>query len=154
MRIPALGPRGEGWVVLQTTAFLATAAAAVSGPYWHHTGFRIAGWILIAAGLALVTAGRWALKESFTVLPRPHGRAAFRSGGIYRYVRHPMYGGLLLLMPGIALIRSWVVFIPIAALALIFTLKSMREEDWLTERYPEYAEYRRATRRRFIPFVL
>jgi protein-S-isoprenylcysteine O-methyltransferase Ste14 len=32
-------------------------------------------------------------------------------------------------------------------------LKSRREEQWLAERHADYADYRRRTRRRFIPFV-
>jgi protein-S-isoprenylcysteine O-methyltransferase Ste14 len=39
-------------------------------------------------------------------------------------------------------------------LALVFWLKSIREEAWLAGRYPDYAAYRQATRRRFIPWII
>ena len=40
-----------------------------------------------------------------------------------------------------------------AVLVLFVELKSRREEQWLAERYPGYADYRRRTPRRFVPFV-
>jgi protein-S-isoprenylcysteine O-methyltransferase Ste14 len=55
---------------------------------------------------------------------------------------------------GLSLHRSPLVFAPAAVLAAVFYFKSMREEAWLTERYPDYAHYRRATPRRFIPRVV
>jgi protein-S-isoprenylcysteine O-methyltransferase Ste14 len=46
------------------------------------------------------------------------------------------------------------VFAPTAALGAVFLLKSMREEAWLAARYPDYAGYRRATPRRFVPWIV
>jgi protein-S-isoprenylcysteine O-methyltransferase Ste14 len=43
---------------------------------------------------------------------------------------------------------------PLTVLAIVFWLKSIREEVWLTERYPDYAAYRRETPRRFIPWLV
>ncbi len=40
-----------------------------------------------------------------------------------------------------------------AVLVVFVELKSRREEQWLTERHPDYADYRRRTPRRFIPYV-
>ncbi|HEY4347956.1 MAG TPA: hypothetical protein VGM80_10230, partial [Gaiellaceae bacterium] len=56
---------------------------------------------------------------------------------------------LLLAGVGLALHRSPLVFAPLALLAVVFWLKSIREEAWLTERYPDYPAYRRATPNRF-----
>jgi protein-S-isoprenylcysteine O-methyltransferase Ste14 len=38
-------------------------------------------------------------------------------------------------------------------LLVVVWLKSIREEAWLVERYPEYAEYRSRTRRFFPRFI-
>jgi protein-S-isoprenylcysteine O-methyltransferase Ste14 len=40
-----------------------------------------------------------------------------------------------------------------AALALFFALKSRHEEERLVDAYPGYADYRRRTRRRILPFL-
>jgi protein-S-isoprenylcysteine O-methyltransferase Ste14 len=110
--------------------------------------------VLEAAGLALAVAARVELGRSFTVLPRPRERATLRRHGVYAHARHPIYGGLLLLLVGVALHRSALVFLPTAVLAGVFIFKSVREEAWLAERFPEYAEYRRSTPRRFVPWLV
>jgi len=46
------------------------------------------------------------------------------------------------------------VLVPTVLLAGVFELKSRREELWLAERYPEYPDYRAATPRRFVPWVI
>ena len=154
---PALGRRGEGWVVLQSIVILAAVACAVVGPGWPDGGerwLRIAGFLLEAVGIAMFVVSRVTLGPSFTPLPRPRDSSTLRTTGIYAHVRHPVYGALLIAGLGLSLHRSPLVFVPTAVLAVVFWLKSIREEAWLTERYPEYPDYRRATPRRFIPWVV
>jgi protein-S-isoprenylcysteine O-methyltransferase Ste14 len=154
---PALGRRGEGWVVLQSIIIAAAVACAVVGPGWPRGGepwLRIAGFVLEAAGAGMFVVSRITLGPSFTPLPRPRDRATLRSTGIYARARHPVYGGLLVAALGLTLQRSPLVLAPTAVLALVFWLKSIREEAWLTERYPEYPAYRRATPRRFVPWLV
>jgi hypothetical protein len=81
-------------------------------------------------------------------------RSTLRTTGIYAGARHPFYGGLLILLLGLSFHRSPLVLAPTALLAGILWLKSIREEAWLAERYPEYGAYRRATSRRFIPWIV
>jgi hypothetical protein len=64
----------------------------------------------------------------------------------------PHSGHVFLL--GLSLHRSPLVLVPTAVLALVFWLKSIREEAGLTERYPDYPAYRQATPRRFIPWII
>jgi protein-S-isoprenylcysteine O-methyltransferase Ste14 len=154
---PALGRRGEGWVVLQSIVIVAVAACAIFGPSWPHSvapWLRIAGFALEAAGAAMCISSRITLGRSFTVLPRPRDDSTLRSTGIYARARHPVYGGLLVLGLGLSLHRSPLVLAPVALLAVVFWLKSIREEAWLSERYPDYPAYRRATPRRFIPWLI
>ena len=156
-RVPALGPRGEGWVVLQSVLLVAVVACAVAGPHWPSAvepALRIIGLVLEGLGGALALAARFALGTSFTVLPRPRPRATLRRHGVYARARHPVYGGLVLVGIGLSLHRSPLVFLPTALLAVVFLLKSMREEVWLSARFPEYREYRRETPRRFIPWIV
>jgi protein-S-isoprenylcysteine O-methyltransferase Ste14 len=132
-------------------------ACAILGPRWPHGAepwLRITGSIVEAAGLALVVAGRIALGRSFTPLPRPRQRGTLRRSGVYAYVRHPIYGGLLVAGIGLALHHSALVFLPAAVLSAVFLFKSMREEAWLAGRYPDYDAYRRATQHRFVPWLV
>jgi len=104
--------------------------------------------------VAALVVSRIALGQSFTPLPRPRERATLRTTGIYARVRHPVYGGVLVAGVGLSLHRSPLVFVPTAVLAVVFWLKSIREERWLSERYADYAAYRGATRYRFIPWII
>jgi protein-S-isoprenylcysteine O-methyltransferase Ste14 len=154
---PALGRRGEGWVVLQSIVIVAAVACAVVGPRWPHGGepwLRLVGFALEAAGAGILIVSRITLGRSFTPLPRPRNRSTLRSTGIYARARHPIYGGLLVAGLGLSLHRSPLVLAPTASLAIVFWLKSIREEAWLAERFPQYPAYRQATPRRFIPWII
>jgi protein-S-isoprenylcysteine O-methyltransferase Ste14 len=64
-----------------------------------------------------------------------------------------MYAGSLLAAAGWALVRhGWLTLAYTALLFVLFDLKARREEKWLLETYPDYAEYQRRVRR-LIPFV-
>jgi protein-S-isoprenylcysteine O-methyltransferase Ste14 len=155
--VPALGPRGEGWVIVQFLVFGAIAACGFLGTDWSggtERSLQVVGLALEAGGVLLGALGIRALGSSFTPLPRPRGHAGLRGDGIYRLVRHPIYGGVIVLAVGWSLYSSPLALVPTAVLIAVFELKSRREEAWLTERYPEYTDYRAATRRRFIPWVI
>jgi len=118
-------------------------------------GLRVAGLLIFAAGLALAVAGRlqlgenWANLEDYSVLP---DQRLVRQG-VYRFVRHPIYGGDLLLLTGLQLaVNSWLVLLvlPIAAVVL---RQARREEAILVESFPGYREYRQRTRM-LVPFLL
>lgn len=157
MNPPALGRRGEGWVVLQSIVLVAMVACAVVGPRWPPSvqpWLRTFGFVLEAASAGMLILSRITLGRAFTPLPRPRDRSTLRSTGIYARARHPLYGGLLVFGLGLSLHRSPLVLAPTAVLAVVFWLKSIREEAWLAERYPEYPAYRRATPNRFIPWII
>ena len=154
---PALGRRGEGWVVLQSIVIVAAVACAVIGPSWANDSeswLRVIGFVLEAAGAGILIVSRITLGRSFAPMPRPRDRSTLRTTGIYAGARHPIYGGLLVLLLGLSFHRSPLVLAPTALLAGIFWLKSIREEGWLAERYPEYDAYRQATPQRFIPWIV
>jgi len=73
---------------------------------------RTVGLLIYLGGLALAIAGRlglgsnWVDLEDSRVLPRH----AVVSSGIYRFIRHPIYTGDLLLLAGLQLaLNSWLV---------------------------------------------
>jgi protein-S-isoprenylcysteine O-methyltransferase Ste14 len=155
-RLPELGPRGEGWLVLQLLLGAAIAGCGFVGVYWPgsvESFFGILGLLIGGAGVLLVVLGVLSLGRSFTPLPRPHARTRLRQGGIFRLVRHPVYGGAVLVGLGWSLAAAPLGLVPTALLAVLFDLKARREEAWLIERFPDYAAYRVRTRRRFVPWL-
>jgi protein-S-isoprenylcysteine O-methyltransferase Ste14 len=125
----------------------------VSWPDVASVPLLAAGTALAALGCALAVAGAAALGRSLTPFPRPHAHATLRRRGVLRLVRHPIYGGGLLIALGWSLAAAPLGVAVTAALAVFFAGKSRREEAWLAERYPDYAAYRERTPRRLVPWV-
>ena len=160
-RIPALGPRGEGWLALQLVLIVLITVAGFLPPSNYELDapdadpVRIPGRIVLLAGLGLIAWSSTILRArgSFAALPRPRSSGVLVESGPYRLVRHPLYAGLVLTGIGAGLIRlSWLEFVLTGALFVVLDLKRRREEGWLLERYPGYAAYRRRTKA-LIPFV-
>ena len=155
-RLPEFGPRGEGWVALQLLLGAAIAGGGFVGVYWPgslESFLGVLGLLIAVAGALLVVLGVLSLGSSFTPLPRPRARTRLRQGGIFRLVRHPVYGGAILIGLGWSLADAPLGLLPTLLLAVLFDLKARREEDWLIERFPEYAAYRTRTPRRFVPWL-
>ena len=140
LRLPDLGSRGEGWVMLQLGVFAVVIAAGFVGPSWDGPIRAVlagVGLVLVAAGAALCVRGIADIRAHITPFPRPGDRAELMQGGAFGIVRHPIYGGLLLGSVGLSLLAaSPASLVATAATALVLVLKSLREEAWLVRRYP------------------
>jgi protein-S-isoprenylcysteine O-methyltransferase Ste14 len=138
-----------GFLVAQTLLLNVLPISARPRP------LRMVGLFLYLSGLMVAIAGRlglgnnWVDLEDSQVLP-DH---AVVSSGIYRYIRHPIYTGDLLLLAGLQLaLNSWLV-LGVLAPALIVFRRALVEERQLDQALPDYADYRARTKR-FIPFVV
>ena len=154
--LPRLGPRGEGWVAIQLALIVLVPLSALTGVYWPERvagAFTVVGIVLILIGLLLLLLAfaRLTLARAMTVFPRPREHAALSERGVYRLVRHPIYGGLILMALGASLVESPLALIPAGLLAVVVDIKARLEEEWLVERQPGYAAYRERTPRRFVP---
>lgn len=156
MTLPNLGRRGEGWVVAQSMIGLLIIVAGIVGEGWPSSvraPLLIAGIATALAGVVLFVAGVKALGTSLTPYPAPTESSTFREVGVYRFVRHPIYGGVLLMTLGWSLARSPLALAATAVLLILLELKSRHEEAMLVARYPAYEAYRMRVRWRFVPKV-
>jgi protein-S-isoprenylcysteine O-methyltransferase Ste14 len=156
-RIPALGPRGEGWLALQLVLLAAIALGAIYIRSTVDGGLErmamLVGGMLLAIGIAVFVLGVAALGNSLSPLPAPKESAALVDRGIYRLVRHPIYSGLILAATGGSIYAVSVAALALtAALAVVLDLKSRREEEWLRERFVGYAAYAARTKK-FVPGI-
>jgi protein-S-isoprenylcysteine O-methyltransferase Ste14 len=113
------------------------------------------GLLVYTTGLLIAVAARIQLGRNWSDIEAAQLRRdhAVISNGLYRYIRHPIYTGDLLLLAGLELaLNSWLV-LGAAALAIVVSRRAAREERDLTRGLPAYAAYCRRTKR-FIPFVL
>lgn len=124
---------GVPWVAAQ--AGTADAAGAT----------RWVGGALIAVGLGTLWAGIATLGRNLTPATQPLPEGTLVTHGIYRVVRHPIYTGISVALAGYGVLRGgWWIGAAVFAVALAyFEGKARVEERWMTERAPEYAEYRR-----------
>jgi len=118
-------------------------------------GLAVAGAVVTAIGLAVTVwarvhlAGNWSatvtIKENHTLV----------RDGPYRYVRHPIYAGILLAIVGTAMAgNEWRVVLAVAIAVAAVWRKLRLEERWLTETFgEEYRRYRKEVRA-LIPFVI
>ena len=154
--LPALGRRGGGWVALQGVIFVLAAMAGWFGTRWPlpaRSWLWGVGGVLLVAGVALLLAGGAGLGKQLTPFPRPVDTGELREGGVYGLVRHPIYGGVLLLLLGWALGSSPVALLPFALAVVFFEAKRRREELWLQAKYVGYPSYRERVPRSFVPFL-
>jgi protein-S-isoprenylcysteine O-methyltransferase Ste14 len=154
VRLPDLGPRGEGWVAGQLALYALAAWTGLRGPPWpaRLRGPRRAAALLLGGlGAALLLAGSAELRGALTPNPRPRDGAGLRDHGAFRIVRHPIYSGVVVGALGWTLWLSPAALVPAFATGLWLDLKSRREEEWLAESYPEYAAYRTRVPHRFLP---
>jgi protein-S-isoprenylcysteine O-methyltransferase Ste14 len=153
-RLPTLGTRGEGWVLIQSALLSAVIATGIFGASWPERlrYARLAAAATFGAvGISLVVTGGVSLGRQLTPLPRPHARSVLKRTGIYSRVRHPIYGGVILIAFAWSFLMSPWALIPSATVPILFTLKAKLEEAWLTERFPDYPNYARRVRHRFVP---
>ena len=148
------GTRGEWWVVGQ---FVLMAAVVFAPAGWRWTASRgvwiAPGILLVALGLGLAARGMLDLGTSLSPFPQPRHRAALVQTGTFAYVRHPIYGGVIVAALGWALWRTSGLHLLLAvALASYLDAKGRHEEMLLLERYPDYAVYRTRTKR-LIPWL-
>jgi len=146
--------RGGLWVLGQ---FALMAGVAVSGWFWRHQWSSRLVLVLAVVVLVLAAAvglcGAIALGRNLTPFPRPDSRAVLVRHGVYGVVRHPLYASVLLGALGWALAWASGPALALAvALGLFFKAKADREEQWLRERFPEYADYARRVRQ-LIPWI-
>jgi protein-S-isoprenylcysteine O-methyltransferase Ste14 len=112
-------------------------------------------WLAVElAGLAMGLHAVWIMRWSrWQVFPEVREGACLIQHGIYRRIRHPMYLALLLVTGSVtATLPSPDRLLVFAALCVVLHLKMNIEEHVLQQHFPEYAAYRKATRR-LIPFL-
>jgi protein-S-isoprenylcysteine O-methyltransferase Ste14 len=94
-----------------------------------------------------------ALGRNLTPFPKPIEGGELVTHGPYRFVRHPIYAGLIFGTLGWALFRANLLGLALAVLLFIFfDLKSRREERWLCEAYPDYEAYQQRVKK-LVPWV-
>jgi protein-S-isoprenylcysteine O-methyltransferase Ste14 len=140
-----------------TALFFAAAPGVVAGAVpWALTGWRLAGdlpaWLRVVGGAVTFVAAvllvhsfaRFVIEGSGTPAP-PAPTERLVVGGLYRYVRNPMYLAVLGAVLGQALLLGQAVLVAYAVVLLAAVVSFVRwyEEPTLSERFgPAYDDHR------------
>jgi protein-S-isoprenylcysteine O-methyltransferase Ste14 len=151
--------RGTGWVVAQGVIFVFFLIAVVFGDTVEDIPglifAQIVGLIIAISGAAVSV---WALLQHgwhVSPFPKPLDGAHLVDTGPYRYVRHPMYTGIVIFTLGVGLAyANPVVLLSSVTFLVFFTAKTGREEEMLIARLDGYRVYRSNVPWRIIPFVV
>jgi|SRR3989338_8684082 len=118
--------------------------------------FQIAGLILILIGMSVSIAGRIVLDTNWTNAHQYQIKKNHQlvTGGIYKYIRHPIYTGIIFTGTGAELVASSNLFLPAFLLTLGWSyLQARKEEKLLTSFFKnKYTQYMSKTKR-FIPYL-
>jgi protein-S-isoprenylcysteine O-methyltransferase Ste14 len=106
----------------------------------------VVGAVLCGAGLVLLFAALGWIGRAVQISPEPRPGATLVTTGVYKWLRHPIYTSIVVVVVGIFLRRPTLV-IGIAGVVVIafLVIKVRFEEKLLVERYPTYSEYKMRT---------
>jgi protein-S-isoprenylcysteine O-methyltransferase Ste14 len=112
------------------------------------------GAIVFASGIALAIWARVHLGRNWGMPMTQKTEPELVTSGPYRYLRHPIYSGLLAAVLGTALVTNLAGLVIVAVLGGYFYYSASVEEKNLIARFPtSYPAYRASTKM-LIPFVL
>jgi len=104
--------------------------------------------VMVFAGAAIALGAKLSLRRSFGIVPANRG---VKRGGLYRFVRHPMYSGYIINQAGFLLVyfSAWNVAIYTVAW-MAFWYRAREEEKFLSQD-PEYRAYAEHVKSRLLP---
>ncbi len=144
-----------GWAFVALQAVLLIALVVLpGGGAWSTPGWlRSVGFACILAGLGLIAISSLRLGSALTPTPVPTAAGSLQTGGLYRFVRHPIYTGVLTIVVGLVVRSGSWAHVAVGVITVVFFDRKARwEEARLAERYPDYADYAARTPR-FVPFT-
>lgn len=113
----------------------------------------VAGDVLVALGFLLTFIVIVQNEYAASTIQIAEGQQVV-STGLYAYVRHPMYAGILPLLAGIPLaLGSWWGLFGLALIVPVLIWRLVDEEKFLRQNLAGYTEYTLKVKYRLIPFI-
>jgi protein-S-isoprenylcysteine O-methyltransferase Ste14 len=150
---------GGGWRTRLTgvsviAVFVIADAFRGGGLAVHSAILAAIGAVLFVGGIALAVWARLHLGRNWGMPMTQRAEPELVTSGPYRFVRHPIYSGLLIAMLGTTLVNNLLGLIIVAVLVAYFYYCGTVEERNLVSTFPAaYPGYRGRTKM-LIPFLL
>ncbi len=139
------------WVVIGSSISCAFWVAAADTRAAIHAGtwLRTVSLVLLVAGLMVRISAIYTLGKAFTANVTIHATQTLNRSGLFRYLRHPSYTGMLLIFLALGLrLQNWVSLAIVLGppfAALLYRIHV--EEAALRNAFDEYDDYSRTTKR-------
>jgi protein-S-isoprenylcysteine O-methyltransferase Ste14 len=152
---------GWGRFAVWRIVLILAIAYLIRNNWTGHSGSHLASSAALAAvGVALWAAGLGLAVWARVYIGRNWGMPMTRreqpdlvTTGPYRFIRHPIYTGIIAAMIGTALATTPYALIAVAILSAFFVYSAYREEDFLAREFPgSYPAYR-ARSKMLVPFL-
>lgn len=131
--------------------FLLFAAWLFEIPGWRLNFPNDADWvnlILAAIGIVIIIVSMLQLNKSLSPFPTPKKNSELVVTGLFGYVRHPIYSGILITTFFLAIyLNSGYKLMITVLLTILFYYKSSYEEEQLDKTFPGYESYKASTGR-------
>ena len=137
------------FVIAQNVLLVLFMAIGLFAPkdllFVSHTA-RLIGSFVAGVGVLLILFAVVSLRRVIQIAPEPKSNGALIQSGPYKYLRHPIYTGIIVCVVGLFL-RTPTIWIGLASLIVVvfLFLKAGFEESLLLDRYAGYTEYRART---------
>jgi protein-S-isoprenylcysteine O-methyltransferase Ste14 len=114
--------------------------------------FTVPSWLQLAGlffgviGIIISLVSLLALNKNLSAFPTPKQSAELIQSGIYKYIRHPIYSGILFFTFGFSIysentLRLLIFF----TLLILFRFKAAYEEKLLQNKFSNYDVYKKTT---------
>ena len=113
----------------------------------------IIGIIVTVVGSIIILIALLQLNKNLSPFPSPKSGSQLIQNGLYKYIRHPIYTGILMLLSGYSFyVTSGYKLLITLLLLILFIFKSRYEENRLALVFKSYSEYKKTTGR-FLPKI-
>ncbi len=115
--------------------------------------FKYFSLFVALIGLLVIALAILQLDKNLTPFPSPKENGTLIQTGLYKFVRHPIYSGIILSTIGLGFFYGSMFKISIGIILwVLFFFKSKYEETMLSKHFNEYEAYTKITNR-FFPFL-
>lgn len=111
------------------------------------------GLLLAIFGATIIILALLQLNKNLSPFPTPKKNTALLQNGLFKYIRHPIYTGIILFFTGYSVYQNSFYKLAISMLLLVlFYFKSNYEEQRLEQKFPDYKLYKSKTGK-FFPWI-
>ena len=149
----------SSFIYVQKYLRLSTLIVAIFSIYSNHAllyeipeiSYTFLGSSLCALSVVLLFVARFNLSDNYSPCYNMKAPNDFIQHGLYKVIRHPIYLSNLILVLGVFLVSGsiWII-LNFAILFIYYFLSALKEEKYLTKKFPRYKKYQTNTSM-FIP---